>query len=118
LTSPVLGGRLTTAGAPESVRYGRWLVWALVRWSDSLKNFVEGSTLRLAPAFDQVSMLYAPTADGQVPARVFAVPRVTPETLDVWDDARDAARELWAQGSADARLSGDARSFVQAIRGC
>jgi hypothetical protein len=31
--------------------------------------FAEGSRLRLAPAFDQVSMLYAPTGDGQVPPR-------------------------------------------------
>jgi hypothetical protein len=67
--------------------------------------------LRLAPAFDQVSMLYAPTAGGQVPPRVFAVPNVTPDTLDVWDEARDAAREFWTQGSGDARLSDDARSF-------
>jgi hypothetical protein len=56
-------------------------------------------------------MLYAPTPDGQVPPRVFTVPNVTPETLDVWDDARDAAREFWLRSSDDARLSGDARSF-------
>jgi hypothetical protein len=42
---------------------------------------------------------------------VFAVPNVTPDTLDVWDAARDAAREYWARGSDDARLSDDARSF-------
>lgn len=62
--------------------------------------FPDGSTLRLASAFDQVSMFYAPPTDGQVTTRVFAVPNVTPDTLDVWDDARDAAR-----------LSDDARSF-------
>ncbi|HZP85201.1 MAG TPA: DNA-binding protein, partial [Burkholderiales bacterium] len=66
---------------------------------------------RLAPAFDQVSMLYAPTADGQVPSRVFAVPRITSDTLDVWDDARSAARQFWAQAGDDARLSDDVRVF-------
>ncbi|MCK7494106.1 MAG: HipA domain-containing protein [Comamonadaceae bacterium] len=52
---------------------------------------------------------YAPTADGQVPPRAFAVPTVTSDTLDVWDDARSAAREFWSRGSDDARLSDDVR---------
>lgn len=72
--------------------------------------FADGDTPRLAPAFDQVSMLYAPTADGQVPPRELAVPLVTSDTLDVWDDARDAARQFWAQASEDARLSDDVRA--------
>jgi hypothetical protein len=54
-------------------------------------------------------MLYAPAADGQVPPRVFAVPNVTSDTLDVWDDARSAAHEFWAHGRDDARLSDDLR---------
>jgi hypothetical protein len=73
--------------------------------------FTEDSHLRLAPAFDQVSMLYAPTADGQVPPREFVLPHATANTLDVWEDARDAAREFWEHGSEDVRLSGDARLF-------
>lgn len=106
-------GRLTE----EDARRLRWLdaFGALIGNTDrhqyNILFFTEGSTLRLAPAFDQVSMLYSPTADGQVPARVFAVPNITPDTLDVWDDARDAAREFWARGSDDARLSEDGRSF-------
>ena len=56
-------------------------------------------------------MLYAPTPDGQVPPRVFAVPNVTSDTLDVWDDARDAARQFWVRGSEDARLSDDVRAI-------
>jgi hypothetical protein len=47
--------------------------------------------------------------DDQVPSRVFAVPNVTSDTLDVRDDARSAAREFWARGSDDARLSDDIR---------
>ena len=75
--------------------------------------FLEGSELRLAPAFDQVSMLYAPTGDGQVPPRDFALPNATASTLDVWDDARSAAREFWEQGSQDMRLSDDARLICE-----
>lgn len=106
-------GRLTE----EDARRLRWLdaFGALIGNTDrhqyNILFFTEGPTLRLAPAFDQVAMLYAPTADGQVPPRVFAVPNVTPDTLDVWGDARDAAREFWTQGSGDMRLSDDARSF-------
>lgn len=101
----------------EDARRLRWLdaFGALIGNTDrhqyNVLFFTEGSALRLAPAFDQVSMLYSPTADGQVPPRVFAVPNITPDTLEVWDDARDAAREFWAQGRDDARLSDDARSF-------
>jgi hypothetical protein len=73
--------------------------------------FTEGSHLRLAPAFDQVSMLYAPTADGQVPPRNFALPNATANTLSVWEDAREAARQFWEQASDDMRLSEPARIF-------
>ena len=76
--------------------------------------FIEGSRLRLAPAFDQVSMLYAPAADGQVSSRTFAVPHATSDTLDVWDDARIAARQFWQRASDDARLSVDVRTFCAA----
>jgi hypothetical protein len=76
--------------------------------------FAEGATLRLAPAFDQVSMLYAPTANGQVPPRVFALPHATSDTLDVWDDARKAAREFWQSASDDGRVSDDVRRLSAA----
>jgi hypothetical protein len=106
-------GRLTD----EDARRLRWLdgFGALIgntdRHQHNILFFTEGPRPRLAPAFDQVSMLYAPTADGQVPPRAFAVPNVTSDTLDVWDDARNAAREFWAQGSDDARVSDDVRFF-------
>jgi hypothetical protein len=67
--------------------------------------FVEDHGLRLAPVFDQVPMLYAPTADGQVPLRVFTLPRMTSDTLGVWDDARDAACQFWGRASEDVRVS-------------
>jgi hypothetical protein len=106
-------GRLTD----EDARRLRWLdaFGALIGNTDrhqyNILFFTEEGIPRLAPAFDQVSMLYAPTADGQVPPRVFAVPNVTSDTLDVWDDARAAARQFWARGSEDARLSDDVRAI-------
>ena len=78
--------------------------------------FADGATLRLAPAFDQVSMLYAPTADGQVPPRTFAPPHATADTLEVWDDARAAAREFWQRASDDARVSDDVRAIPPRTR--
>jgi len=109
--------RLRDAGrlADEDARRLRWLdaFGALIVNTDrhqyNIVFFAEGSGLRLAPAFDQVSMLYAPSADGQVPSRIFALPHATADTLDVWDDARMAAREFWQRASDDGRLSDDVR---------
>jgi len=101
----------------DDARRLRWLdaFGALIGNTDRHQHnvlfFTEEEIPRLAPAFDQVSMLYAPTADGQVPRRVFAVPKITSDTLDVWDDAMDAAREFWARGSKDERLSDDVRAI-------
>ena len=106
-------GRLTD----DDGRRLRWLdaFGALIGNTDrhqyNIVFFVEGSSLRLAPAFDQVSMLYAPSADGQVPSRTFALPHATSDTLDVWDEARQAARKFWERASDDARLSDDVRSL-------
>ena len=103
--------------AEEDARRLRWLdaFGALIanidRHQYNIVFFPEGSTLRLAPAFDQVSMLYAPSADGQVPSRIFPLPHATADTLDVWDDARMAAREFWERASDDGCLSDDVRSF-------
>jgi hypothetical protein len=53
-------------------------------------------------------------ADGQVPARIFALPHATSGTLNVWDDARTAAREFWERASDDGRVSDDVRSCCAA----
>lgn len=109
-------GRLTD----EDARRLRWLdaFGALIGNTDrhqyNIVFFVEGSRIRLAPAFDQVSMLYSPSADGQVPPRTFALPHATSDTLDVWDEARLAAREFWERAGDDARLSDDVRLLCAA----
>ena len=106
-------GRLTD----EDARRLRWLdaFGALIgntdRHQHNILFFTEDGIPRLAPAFDQVSMLYAPTADGQVPPRVFTVPNITSDTLDVWDDAHNAARQFWVRGSEDPRVSDDVRAL-------
>ncbi len=104
----------------EDARRLRWLdaFGALIANTDrhphNVVFFDDGAALRLAPAFDQVSMLYAPAADGQVPARAFAPPHATADTLEVWDDARAAARELWQRASDDARVSDEMRTVSAA----
>jgi hypothetical protein len=39
------------------------------------------------------------------------LPHATANTLEVWEDAREAARQFWELGSEDMRLSDDARMF-------
>ncbi len=69
---------------------------------------------RLAPAFDQLPMLHAPTADGQVPERVFTRPHPGADTLDVWDSARVTATTLWQRASDDPRVSEGMRRIATA----
>lgn len=103
----------------EDARRLRWLdaFGALIGNTDrhqyNILFFTDEAIPRLAPAFDQVSMLYAPTADGQVPPRVFTEPHVTADTLDVWADARAAASQFWVRGSEDIRLSDDVRAICE-----
>jgi len=101
----------------EDTRRLRWLdaFGALIANTDrhpyNIVFFSGGAALRLAPAFDQVSMLYAPTTDGQMPRQNFVMPHATADTLEVWDDACFAAREFWQRAAEDARLSDDIRRF-------
>lgn len=113
---------LSRAGrlSDEDARRLRWLeaFGAFIGNTDrhpfNLLFFPDGARLRLAPAFDQVSMLYAPLADGQVPIRTIVLPKASSHTLDAWDDARDAAREFWGRASDDDRLSGGMREVCSA----
>ena len=113
---------LSNAGrlSDEDARRLRWLdaFGALIGNTDrhqfNMLVFPAGARLRLAPAFDQVSMLYAPAGDGHVPSRALALPRPSSDTLDVWDDARAAARDFWERASDDGRVSDDLRSVCAA----
>lgn len=109
-------GRLSTADAARL----KWLdaFGALIANTDrhphNVVFFSGGDRLALAPAFDQVPMLYAPSADGQVPPRSFVVPVPGVDTLEVWTDARLAAAEFWQRASADERLSDGMRLICAA----
>jgi hypothetical protein len=114
--------RLRDAGrlSREDADRLRWLdaFGALIANTDRHQHnvvlFTDGPRLCLAPAFDQVSMFYAPAADGQVRPRAFTPPHPTADTLDVWDDARLAAREFWQRASDDGRASDDVRRVAVA----
>ena len=104
-------GRISEADA----RHLRWLdaFGALIGNTDRHQHnvvfFTDDEGPRLAPAFDQVSMAYAPTADGQVINRPRVMPSPTVDTLDVWNDAMLAARSFWERAGSDARVSPDLR---------
>jgi hypothetical protein len=66
---------------------------------------VEPLRYTLAPAFDQVPMLYAPTSDGQLPERTFVRPTPTADTWDVWEQARSLAATFWQGACVDEELS-------------
>lgn len=87
----------------------------------NLVFFSGGRDLQLAPAFDQASMRYAPSADGQVQSPVLPMPHATSDTLEVWEDARAAAREFWERAGNDERVSADMRRLcavnLSAVRG-
>lgn len=59
----------------------------------------------LAPAFDQLPMLYAPTSDGQLPDREFEHPTPRADTWNVWERAESLAATFWRRACADASLS-------------
>ena len=109
-------GRLSS----EDARRLQWLdaFGALIANTDrhpyNVVFFADGATLRLAPAFDQVSMFYAPTDDGHVPPRTFSPPHATADTLEVWDAARADAREFWQRASDDDRVSDAVRGLSAA----
>jgi len=89
------------------------------RHGHNMVFFNEGEpSLRLAPAFDQAPMLYAPTADGQLIPRAFTLPRATPETLAVWEEARLTAREFWERASNDRRISDQMRRHCSENADC
>jgi len=68
----------------------------------------------LAPAFDQLPMLYAPGGDGTLPIRTFVLPTPTAETLDVWDDARSLALTFWHHASEGPAVSDGMRRIAAA----
>ena len=77
-------------------------------------TFFSGDSLRLAPAYDQVAMAYAPSLDGDVPGQPVRLGSATGDTLEVWSEARAAAREFWTRASTDPRVSAGMRAIAGA----
>lgn len=71
----------------------------------------------LAPAFDQLPMLYAPTSDGQLPHREFSRPAPRADTWDVWDEALSLASQFWERAGGDPMISADMRTVARANGG-
>ena len=66
----------------------------------------------LAPAFDQLPMLYAPTSDGQLPEREFVRPTPSADTWDVWSQACALAATFWRRASENDSLSTSMREIA------
>ncbi|MEM1175155.1 MAG: HipA domain-containing protein [Pseudomonadota bacterium] len=66
---------------------------------------------RVAPAFDQLPMAYAPPASGNLRNEAIASPNPSVNTLDVWDQAQELARQFW-QHADTLELSGSMREIV------
>lgn len=102
----------------DDARRLRWLdaFGALIGNTDrhqfNVVFFSGASGLRLAPAFDQVSMCLAPGPDGQVCDRDYPQPPVAAEWLNVWDDVRVAAREFWSRVEDDGRVGDSVRQIA------
>lgn len=66
---------------------------------------VEPTRYQLAPAFDQLPTLYAPTSDGQLPERAFVAPTPSADTWEVWGDAARLAATFWRRAGEHENLS-------------
>lgn len=71
----------------------------------------------LAPAFDQVPMLYAPTGGGQLPERAFSRAAPAGDTWNVWEDAVALGTEFWKRAASDARVGERMRAVARANAG-
>jgi HipA-like C-terminal domain len=70
----------------------------------------EGS-LRLAPSYDMLPMILAPSAETLVTRRFEPAPP-TGATIDVWPDAAEWARRFWSEVEAESRLDGAVRGYA------
>lgn len=65
----------------------------------------KNATLRMAPAYDMLPMLYAPLSGGEVPARQFTPELPLPRHAEAWKLACTAAVDFWGTSSRDDRIS-------------
>lgn len=83
---------------------------------DGERMVVGARRYRLAPAFDQLPMLYAPTGDGQIPLRRFTRSTPSADTWSVWEEALELARDFWERATHDVRVSAGMREIARVNR--
>jgi hypothetical protein len=85
--------------------FGR-LIGNTDRHYGNISLLIEGSDWRLAPAYDVLPTLYAPTS-GELPPRELAATGLVPtvETLQEWPQARQLAGVFWQAVAADDRIT-------------
>ncbi len=76
----------------------------------------EGGALRLAPAYDMLPMILAPSGDTVV-VREFRPAPPTGSTIDVWADAAAWARRYWRALAANGLLEPSLRAFAEQALG-
>jgi HipA-like C-terminal domain len=106
-----LGARLLRAGLIDAQGleciHKLWWFGKLIANTDMHTgnlSFVPQGTLKLAPAYDMLPMLYAPLPGGEVPVRAFEPPLPLPPQRDAWAAACGAALEFWTQAARDSRI--------------
>lgn len=105
--------------SPEDRRRVRWLdtfgqlIGNIDRHPGNLAFLAapEGS-LRLAPSYDMLPMILAPSAETLVSRRFEPAPP-TGATIDVWPDAATWARRFWSEVEAEPQLDDTVRGYAR-----
>jgi len=77
--------------------------------------FFLGDTLpwRLAPLFDMLPMMWAPTTGQPAPPRQFAPPPPLPDEREIWSEAAGWAGEFWQRVADDGTVSAEFRATAR-----
>ena len=78
----------------------------------NLSFFVDGNRLRLAPVYDMLPMILAPTSAGLVERRFLPAPPSS-HNLDVWPDAAAKAQIYYKQVIENLTLSASIRASLR-----
>ncbi len=79
----------------------------LAFWLDDALPF------RLAPAYDMLPMLWAPSVQGELVERTLAPPPPLPAARELWQEAAEWAALFWGRVAEDARLSAEFGHFAR-----
>ena len=102
---------LIDAGALRAVRF-RHAFGQLIGNSDmhfgNLAFWLDDTVpFRLAPVYDMLPMLWAPTVANAMPAPPFAPPPPLPAEREIWSEAASLAGEFWQRFSEDERVTSE-----------